>query len=371
MNFFIKKCLKTVSAVLIILCLVSFFSFAEGKNRQGVKDGSSQLICAYSPAKATADEIASAGVKGADMICVTLDATSYDSTGRQLEPTLDSGILLSDAFEALGEGTSLLIKAQGSQKSALYGFLKENGLLGRAVLMLNIQNKELFSWLDTLEEKPLVFSSYKGVVIFNCTSAIKASAQHGAAGIVLKSSNAYSTTFMRSEVKKCVGLRAVIDMTDYKACGKRTDTEAFWDDVAGRGFSVIITSDLDGFLLYRQRSLHARARLASLTQKLSDTDLKATSKITAKNFNYALGQAKQSLSSDCGATLLDERYNSLLTAYENVKSPDGTKGSLTVSKGRVIAAVLVLAGFVAVEYGFEYFKKKKEKERSAQKSKAN
>ena len=354
--------IKALALALILLNVLSLSAFAEVGDKKAdtaeiLKNSPSCLICAYAPKAATLDEIKDGAEKGADMICVTLTD----------ETTLDSGVKLSDVFGVLGEDAMLLIKAPWETHDGLYTFLKEQSLLGRAVLMFNTKNAQLFEWLGTLSEKPLVFSSYKGTVIWNSSSAINKSAEAGVSGIVLKSGNVYSTTFMRSLVTKCrANMRAVIDMTEPKSCGKRTDTDAFWDDVTSRGFSVVITNELDGFLLYKQRVELERSKLAALTAEFENENISTSAKVAAKNYNFALTEAQNAVKYEYSAKLFDEKYAALESAYNVIGDPEkGAKGNLTVTPGRIIAGVIVAVGFVFTEYLFEHLKKKKEAERRA------
>lgn len=370
MNLFFKNCTKILSLIITIICLTSFFSFAEGENyvNSPALFSLNGLICVYKTDSVDEQTLQYAAKNGADFIYLKAvlkdDKILLENCKAELEALLDTY-----------DTVNFLIETDSTARDEIYNLIIEKNAFYHTALLLSGKTKDSASWMKTLgasENSPVIITAYRGNVIFNSSAAIKKSKNAGACGIMLASSNIYSTSFMKSEVKSCNPLNAVIDMTEPKNCGKRTDTAAFWDDVASRGFSVIITSDLEGFNLYKQRTELSREKLESLVNKVKDRKTDKAYSSADRSFNRALENAENSLKYEFGAGAFDEKYEALLQANEQKeKSSEGIKGTLTVSAPRIIAAVCVVIGFIAVEYGFEYFKKKKEEERNAQKNKAN
>ena len=165
-------------------------------------------------------------------------------------------------------------------------------------------------------------------------------------------------TFNKNTVAKAQGkVRAVIDMTDPNLSGKRADTQLYWDDVTSRGFSVIITDNTEQFSEYSKRTENARARLSELCDEASKTDLTLCSAYSATNLKNRLTVSKDVLSSSACANALENEYYELSKALNslNDRSTDD-KNQKTVTKGRIVAAVLVAVGFVIVEIIFERYR---------------
>lgn len=57
-------------------------------------------------------------------------------------------------------------------------------------------------------------------------------------------------------------------MTNSDICGGREDNPTGWNDITKRGFSVIITNDIEGFNAYRARVKSYKTSLSSDLEKL-------------------------------------------------------------------------------------------------------
>ena len=265
---------------------------------------------------------------------------------------------LTEALQAVDGKTVLVIENAWEYKDQIYALLCDGNYLNSCVLMLDAGKNEISSWLSEKSAMPLVFSKFTGTVVWKSRSYIKKTANAGAAGVALGSSNAYSMTFNKDTVAKTQGkTRAVIDMTDPKLCGKRADTQLYWDDVTSRGFSVVITDNIEQFSEYSQRTENARQRLSELCDEAAGTDLTLCSTYSATTLKDKLSDSREVLANSVCANTLENQYYELSNALNSLNDRSvNDKNQKTVTKGRIVAAVLVVIGFVIAELLFERYR---------------
>jgi len=267
---------------------------------------------------------------------------------------------LTEALQSVDGKTVLVIENAWEYKDEIYKLLCDNNCLNSCVLMFEAGKNEISSWLSGKSAMPLVFSKFTGTVVWKSRSYIKKTANAGVAGVALGSSNAYSMTFNKDTVAKTQGkTRAVIDMTDPKLCGKRADTQLYWDDITSRGFSVIITDNIEQLSEYSARTENARQRLSELCDVASQTDLTLCSTYSATELKNRLSNSREVLANSVCANTLENEYYELSNALNslNDRSADDNNQK-TVTKGRIVAAVLVVIGFVIAELLFESYRNK-------------
>lgn len=265
---------------------------------------------------------------------------------------------LTEALQAVDGKTVLIIENAWEYKDQIYALLCDGNYLNSCVLMLDAGKNEISSWLSEKSAMPLVFSKFTGTVVWKSRSYIKKTANAGVAGVALGSSNAYSMTFNKDTVAKTQGkTRAVIDMTDPKLCGKRADTQLYWDDVTSRGFSVVITDNIEQFSEYSQRTENARQRLSELCDEAAGTDLTLCSTYSATTLKDKLSDSREVLANSVCANTLENQYYELSNALNSLNDRSvNDKNQKTVTKGRIVAAVLVVIGFVIAELLFERYR---------------
>lgn len=265
---------------------------------------------------------------------------------------------LTEALQAVDGKTVLVIENAWEYKDQIYALLCDGNYLNSCVLMLDAGKNEISSWLSEKSAMPLVFSKFTGTVVWKSRSYIKKTANAGVAGVALGSSNAYSMTFNKDTVAKTQGkTRAVIDMTDPKLCGKRADTQLYWDDVTSRGFSVVITDNIEQFSEYSQRTENARQRLSELCDEAAGTDLTLCSTYSATTLKDKLSDSREVLANSVCANTLENQYYELSNALNSLNDRSvNDKNQKTVTKGRIVAAVLVVIGFVIAELLFERYR---------------
>lgn len=267
---------------------------------------------------------------------------------------------LKGVLELVDKRTVLLIEDGWEYRNEIYDILSECNALGYTALLTDAPKSEIVKWQASKASLPLIVTKYKGTVVWNSRSYIRKSASVGAIGVLLENKNAYSTTFSKSTVAKTKGeIRAMIDMTDPKLCGNRQDIPVYWDDVTSRGFSMIITNNIEQFIEYRNRVEQARKNLENLLEKASDVDYELCSVSSANTLKSAVKKADAAVISSVSAMELETLYNSMNNAYNSLQEKsEGDKATATYSSGRILAAVLVTILLVVMELAFEFFRNK-------------
>lgn len=411
-----KRLVKiTVCAILTVLTLVStvIFPFAEGSNASdtaaSLQNDFQRLVCVSkygntnSYPENSVEGVVSAANDGADMVLVSVKKTSDNTIVLMADENLSrmcvdaqnntvnknisdigyfelatyrlrnsSGLshekitaytvpTLEQAIKGLDGKAMLLIDGGWQFRDEIYNTLLDLNALNSAVIIADGKKKEVSQWLSGKTSMPLVFSKYEGNVVWNSGSYIKKTVSAGVVGVILGDNNAYSTSFSASTVEKLQSkARAVIDMTDPKMCGNRTDSPLGWDDVTSRGFSVIITNNIASLCEYRERVEVQRERLESLIERASEIDLTLCSTVSANALKEMVAAAKLCADSSVSAMSIEQSFCDLqntVSALTDRSSDDN--GGKTITKGRIIAAVCVIAGLVIMEITFEYFRKKK------------
>ncbi len=266
-----------------------------------------------------------------------------------------------ETLKLLGGGKLLLIDGAWDFRDEVCEILEKNNAMLDAVILTDARKGAIKSWLGGRASSPIVFSKYVGTVIWSSKSYIRGSVNAGAAGVMLASGNPYSTTFSTSVVSKTRGkLRAMIDMTDKKLCGKRDDTATYWDDVTSRGFSVIVTDRVEELNLYKQRVELSRRNLSELIDRAKQLDDSTLSTYWANKLNSNILKATDALSYSVSALELDNFYNELNSVVVSLSDSNlRNRGTLTVSTGRIFAAALVIIAFVAFELYMERMRNKR------------
>ena len=265
---------------------------------------------------------------------------------------------LEAVIKQIPENKMLLIEGGWNYRNEIKDLILNNNARNSVILLADGADRNTAKWIAGEGKDILVFTRYNGTVIWNSSAAVKRSENFGAEGILLTSGNPYSTTFSKSLVAKTNGkIKAVADMTDKKLCGKRDDTLIYLEDMTSRGFSVFITDNIEQFALYKERLSFSRERLGNLTEKAKQADLSYCSSKVTNSFTRQVDNASKLLETSVCAMELDNCYNSLNTAiFDLSDSVKSTKGDLTVTAGRIIAAVIIVIAFVITEIIFERYK---------------
>lgn len=267
---------------------------------------------------------------------------------------------LKQVIELLDKRAVLLIENGWEYRNDIYEILSEGEALGYTAILTNANKSSISKWQSSKPSSPLIITQYDGTVVWKSRSYIKKSSTLGAVAVLLRNNNGYSTTFSKKTVDKTKGkIRAAIDMTDPKLCGNRQDTAVYWDDVTSRGFSMIITDNVEQFIEYRLRVEQSRKILEDLIVKVSEVDLTLCSASSANSFKSNLAKAQKISENSVSAMELDNVCNSLNCAYSALKGKDDKdKGSANYSAGRIFAAVFVSILLIFAELAFEVLRNK-------------
>lgn len=277
---------------------------------------------------------------------------------------------LVDAAKALS-GKSLLLVAGGwAFRDEIYDALSAENLLSSVVLLADGDKKEVKNWISEKPTMPLVLSAYHGNVVFSAKSVASKTLSGGAVGTLLSSSNPYGVVYGNAVLKEFTGKgRAAINMTDPSLCGKREDNAIGWNDVTARGYSIIITDNITELCEYRARVIQQKERLSAALETAQAVDVTLCSTQSANALKDAIAAGKATLASPASENSLMQANYSLRTAVEGLtnQTADGEKGA-TVTPGKVIAVILVVAALILLEIVLETARRKKNKKRKQQRA---
>ena len=158
--------------------------------------------------------------------------------------------------------------------------------------------------------------------------------------------------------------RAVIDMTSPDLCGNREDNYLGWNDVTSRGYSVIITNNIQELCEYFDRVALQKERLSKNIEAAQAIDVTLCSTDSANALKDAITEAKAALEGPCSENSLMQSNYALQLAMNSLtnRTEEGGEGK-TVTTGRIVAAVLVIIAFVVFEVVFDLLRRKKVRKR--------
>ncbi|MEG1846377.1 MAG: glycerophosphodiester phosphodiesterase family protein [Oscillospiraceae bacterium] len=279
---------------------------------------------------------------------------------------------LREAVEKLNEKTILVLQNSWNYKDEIYKILSETGTLSNVIIMTDANKKDVSSWIKSKDNLPLVMSSYSGNIIWSAKSYISKTLDSGAACVLLSSSNPYSVLYGKSVISKFENSgRAAIDMTDASLCGKREDNYVGWNDVTARGYSIIITDDVEGLNDYYSHVEKQRTALEVAVKSAESVNYALCSTNSSNDLKDAVIEAKKVLAtSNSEDELMQSTYKLGQSTKLLSNRTDEVKEGTTITKGRIIAVVLVVIGLIIAEICFEYFRRKKIQKRRAAQRKA-
>lgn len=272
---------------------------------------------------------------------------------------------LQEAVAKIAGKTLLLLDGAWSFRDEVYDLLVENNALNSVVFLADGDKKEVDSWLSSKSTMPLVISSYHGNVVFSARSTVSKTLSAGAVGTLLSTGNAYSVLYNDSVMSKFENAgRAVIDMTSPDLCGNREDNYLGWNDVTARGYSVIITNNIEELCEYFDRVSQQKERLSERIEAAQAIDVTLCSTDSANALKDAITEAKTALEGPCSENSLMQSNYALQLAMNSLtnRTEEGGEGK-TVTTGRIVAAVLVIIAFVVFEVVFDLLRRKKVRKR--------
>lgn len=292
-------------------------------------------------------------------------------TGSLHEPITSCKIpTLAEAIQYLGGNAMLMIADGWEYRDEIYDILASENALSNSIILATGDKKEISSWLASKTVMPLVISS--SAKNGNVKSYVSKTLSAGCIGTLLSAKNPYNSVFkdgVQSKFKDAG--RAVIDMTNSDICGGREDNPTGWNDITKRGFSVIITNDIEGFNAYRARVKSYKTSLTSDLEKAQATDTALCSTSTANKLKKTITEAKSTLSSSMSESELMEADYSLRLAMEALANRTENDNGKTVTPGRITAVVLVVIALIIFEIVFDTLRRKKVSKRRTENGRAH
>ncbi|MBQ9946277.1 MAG: hypothetical protein IJO68_07120 [Clostridia bacterium] len=266
-------------------------------------------------------------------------------------------------------GLPLIIRCEADLFPEISELLYEKAALDMSILMAQAGKKEISEAVSLCEHTPYIIGTVKGNVVFNIISFVNSLDALSAAGVQLKTVNRYGINYYKSLLSRySEKMRVICDPTTPEESGYREDSEAYWNDLISRGYSVIITDHADIFSEYKKRADEARIRLQTLYDKyvtnhtLPDFRDEALND-TKKAYTDAVAEADLLLD-DASASVQDltDCYASLFKAANDVNISfsaleDGSAGT-TVTLPRILLCIAAAMAVLVVQI---YFFKRRRK----------
>ncbi len=266
---------------------------------------------------------------------------------------------LSDVYKEIKGKTVLVLNMDAAIFDTVYAEVKNLVAQYDVIFRLNGKAKDIIAKFNSTDKDITMLGNYQGNIIFIATSDVKKYANAGINTIEMGSKNGRGVLYDNFLMKRFGGeLRAFASMVNGR-CGGRTDNETGWDDLIGRGYSVIETDYPQELTDYIVKTNSAKNTLSVCYDLYSSTDTAPYTTDTEKAFTTALSNAENILSHASSMSEIDNARYDLQSAYANLTV--GEKKAVTLSFnfsiGRAIAVILCLAVFIASQ--IYLFKKRK------------
>ncbi len=263
----------------------------------------------------------------------------------------------------------LLLDFDWTLRDDVYTLAKESGKLGSVILLTRTKPAEVKQWVDSLSEKPMTMGYFKGNVVFSATSYVKGFMALGGDAVFMTTNNPYGMNFQEVVTGKFTDKgRAAASPATPELCGQKTDSEIWWNDLADRGYSIIITDFPRELVNYIKKTLTAMDSLIALKAQIDSgfTMPQAKDIVTdfSRSYNKATENAKSLISRGFAGetTLLDACYQ-LQSSVDNIELhyseiTEGKSG-VTITLPRIIIVILAVTAVVSAQvYTFKKRKKK-------------
>lgn len=287
----------------------------------------------------------------------------YDKHGNLSDEPFSS---LAELLEATGDDQLLVLDTDFSAADKIYDLLKEHGALKRVAIRTEEKSDRLCEWIASKPEKPLVIGIYSGNVIFSVKSHIAALSAAGMPAVQYQSKNYFNVMFgayAASDYSAGSMARAVAAAYDPDLSGQRSDSESGWDDLIDRGFSVIETNNIGAFAEYIRQSVSIADEVASLSAEAGKLDWQRYSSASAGQLKQAVSDAESVLAKgNYSLDALQKCRSQLVFAAKNLafKNTDDTvRGALSVTPGKIAAALIVGAVLLAAQIYVHKMQKEK------------
>lgn len=247
----------------------------------------------------------------------------------------------------------------------LYNFLLSKNALSFCVMRMDMSAKKAEEFLANKTEKPLIMGLYNGFVVWGAINHIEDYSALGMPFVCYQSKNYFNTMFddiVNGHYRTRVTGRAVCSTYNPDLCGQRTDGEDGWNELIKKNFTIIETNNIVSLVSYIEKSNTLSSSLSSLIERAKKYNLALYSQVSAENLEDAIVLAEISSSTLDSCDEKQQAYSTLLNAINNLaikQGEDTQKGALSVTAGKVIAAVLVGGALFAAQIFVHKMQKKK------------
>ncbi len=290
----------------------------------------------------------------------------YDIFGKETEYKPTS---LVELIENTDSKDGIILDVTSEHKDEVYGILRERDALYRVIIRVKESSGKLISWAESKTERVNVIAVYGGNIIFSTISAMNNFTKAEMPAVQYQSKNYFNVAYGYFFVNRYLhtgNARAVAATYSPDLCGQRGDSSDGWNELIGKGYSVIETNNIEAFVTYRNEVIRLEKLMAELLEKAYYVDPADYSEVSLSNLEIAKLNCSIDINSAVVTSLeeIQYDYSQLLYALKDMKKSSGevdTRGALNITAGKVIAAVLVgcvlLAGQI---YVYKMRKKTKE-----------
>lgn len=287
----------------------------------------------------------------------------YDCFGR---PADVYPVSLGEALESLGGSIYLILDVKYEDIGDVCGILEEHGAYSYVSLRCKVKSSEIKKLSSYGAD---IIGVYTGNIIWNSIGHINKLSEAGMMMAEYRTKNYFNVCYgslVGNRFSADGNARAVAAAFEPDLCGKRTDDTNGWNELIKNGFTVIETNNIKGLVAYIASSESVRESLADFVSEAKKEDFSAYSEVSRKNIASALSFAEEALEGRRKSLAeYENAYSSLAQSLNSKMIADGkeeAKGALNITAGKLIAAILIGAAFIAVQIFIESLKKEKNTE---------
>ncbi len=248
----------------------------------------------------------------------------------------------------------IILDVKSDDLEAVYQVVKNANALERTVLRVKDKGKSIAEWVKSKSEKVHVIGKYTGNIIFSTVSQVKHLNACEMPAVAFESKNyfnvCYGEFFTNRYLSDNYNIRAVASTYSPDLCGQRADGTDGWNELIGKGYSVIETDNVESFVFYRKETERLENAVQELLSRCAEIQRERYSQISLDNLKKAEAYCQKLISDSCfSLNEIQQAYSNLVFALEEMKISDGkveTRGALNITAGKVIAAILVGAALL-------------------------
>jgi|LSQX01.1.fsa_nt_gb glycerophosphoryl diester phosphodiesterase len=177
---------------------------------------------------------------------------------------------LTEVLKDFGRKTTLILDFDFNRFDDVLELCEQNKCQNNVVLVCNTDVKKYNEKLASLEYEPRTILFRKTNIVFTAIGCVNAVNDKENASVWLATSNSYGEVWRKNVTSKFDNSRAVVCTAEFELCGRRNDTESYWNDLVSRGYSVIISDDLKGLVQFRNNSKIAGENLRRTVKDIQE-----------------------------------------------------------------------------------------------------